>query len=62
MNEIEMTKLKLVELNSADLNATNGGGWFIPLLVAVGLYMIYEGAGNPRESYNSFINGWNAAN
>ena len=63
MNEIEMSKLNLVELNSTDLHQTNGGiGLIVALLVAVGSYILYQSAGNPSSSYNSFKAGWNAAN
>lgn len=63
MNEIELSKLNLVELNSTDLRETDGGiGFIVALCIAVGSYLLYQSAGNPSSSYNSFKAGWNAAN
>ncbi|RPH33640.1 MAG: hypothetical protein EHM93_04045 [Bacteroidales bacterium] len=61
MNEIELKRLNLVELNSTYLHETNGGLVWYAALVAAGLYIVYETAGNPVSSYNSFMAGWNAA-
>ncbi|MEI6050453.1 MAG: hypothetical protein WCS03_16250 [Bacteroidota bacterium] len=64
MNKIELSKLNLAELNSTDLHETNGGNiaFIVALCVAVGSYLLYQTAGNPVSSYNSFKAGWNAAN
>jgi hypothetical protein len=63
MNETELRKLDLVEMNSTDLHETTGGiGLLVALCIAVGSYILYQSAGNPTSSYNSFKAGWNAAN
>jgi hypothetical protein len=63
MKEIELGKLNLVELDSTDLQETDGGIVFlVALCIAVGSYILYQSAGNPISSYNSFKAGWNAAN
>lgn len=57
MDKIELTKQHLVELNPTELQKIDGGY----IWAALGLYLLWETAGNPTSSYNSFMAGWNAA-
>ncbi len=52
-------KMEAAELKQEELVQTSGG-LLLPLLVAVGVYLIYDVAGNPQASYDAFMRGWNA--
>jgi hypothetical protein len=58
MDKIELAKRNLVEFNSTKLQKIDGGY----IWGALGLYLLWETAGNPSSSWNSFMAGWKAAN
>lgn len=52
---------QIIELNKKELQDCSGGVGFLGLLgAAVGLYLVYEIAGNPQAHYEAFIEGWNS--
>jgi hypothetical protein len=59
MKTIELDNYEVQEMNASELKETDGG-FVIPLLVAVGVYMAYEIAANPRASAKAFMDGWNS--
>jgi hypothetical protein len=52
---MELKKLEVSELQFSEKQTINGGG----LLLVLGLYLLYETAGNPTESWEAFKKGWN---
>jgi hypothetical protein len=60
MKNEELKKLEGIELESNDLTQTRGG-FIVPLMIAVGTYLLYDIAGNPQASVDAFLRGWNFA-
>ena len=53
---MNLENLNLVELNAQELKKFEGGiVWAI-----LGIYLLYEIAGNPKSSWNSFKAGYNS--
>jgi len=59
MKNKSLKSAEFVELDANELSQVNGG--FVNLLVlAVGSYLLYQVASNPKASYEAFMEGWNS--
>ncbi len=59
MKNVTLSKGEFIELDANELSQVSGG-LLLLLAQAVGIYLLYQVAGNPTASYEAFMKGWNS--
>lgn len=59
MKNNSLKSAEFVELDANELSQVNGG-FLILLAEAVGVFLLYQVASNPKASYDAFMQGWNS--